>query len=375
MALDPAGRSSIDAPSPRVILSSASIPDRRHAVHRSSPLTFADPLLNNRTCVMAEAPLYIHGAGSFSPAARPVRAVAAELGVDASSYRGWEHFCRAGPDQHPSTMGAEAVRRALAAGGGAVASLRLIVYTGVSRDYLPSWSVATEIIRLLGAGSACLGIDLSQGCVGTLVGLELVRSWLASNGGGSAVVVAAERWTETISRVDPAQSRLWAHSDGAGAVLVASSPGPAALAFRGACFASRAELNDHVLIEYGGTRNPVAPPGRDPRSRRLSDRTYKEIIAIYRSGYEEALGAALQRFPGSPSRLVCNQVSPTVVDILRELTGVRVERVVTTGPELGHQGAADVLVGLERLGRLDPGERVAVAASAPYAFGAGIIES
>ncbi len=325
--------------------------------------------------VTSDAPLYILGAGSFSPAARSVREAAAALGVDASSYRGWEHFCQAEPDQHPSTMGAEAVRRALAAGGATPASLRLLIYTGVSRDYLPSWSVATEIIRLLGAGSACLGVDLASGCVGTLVGLELSRTWLAANGGGCAVVVAAERWTQTVSRADPAQSRLWAHSDGAGAVLVASAPGPATPGFRGACFASRAELNDHVLIEYGGTRNPVAPPGRDPRSRRLSDRTYKEVIAVYRSGYEQAFRAALERFSGPLSRLVCNQVSPTIVDILRELSGVPVEGVVTTGPELGHQGAADVLVGLERLGRLDPGERVAIAASAPYAFGVGVLES
>jgi 3-oxoacyl-[acyl-carrier-protein] synthase-3 len=319
------------------------------------------------------APLYIHGVGSFSPPSSSVREVASALGVDASDYRGWERFCRAGPDQHPSTMAAEAARRALSAAGRAPASLKLVVYSGVSRDYPPSWSVATEIVRLLGAGPSCFGIDLTIGCVGTLAALELARTWLGANAGGHGIVAAAERWTYTVSRTDPAQARLWSHSDGAGAVAVGSDPAPGALAFLGACFASRPEMNDHVLVEYGGTRNPMPPPGRDPFARRLSGRTYKEVIAIYRDGYGEAFRAALERFPGPLSRLVCNQVSPTIVTILSELSGVPPEAVVTTGHEQGHQGAADVLVGLERLGPMRSGQRVAVAASSPYAFGVGIV--
>ena len=318
------------------------------------------------------APLYIHGAGSFSPPSSSVREVASELGVDASDYRGWERFCRAGPDQHPSTMAAEAARRALTAAGRTPASLELVVHSGVSRDYPPSWSVATEIVRLLGAGPSCFGIDLALGCVGTLAALELARTWLGANGGGHGIVAAAERWTYTVSRTDPAQARLWSHSDGAGAVAVGTDPAPGAFAFLGACFASRPEMNDHVLVEYGGTRNPMPPPGRDPFARRLSGRTYKDVIAIYRDGYGEALRGALERFPGKLSRLVCNQVSPTIVAILSELSGVAPEAVITTGHQQGHQGAADVLVGIERVGPLHPGERFAVAASAPYAFGVGI---
>jgi 3-oxoacyl-[acyl-carrier-protein] synthase-3 len=320
------------------------------------------------------SPLYLHGAGSFAPPASSVREVAAALGVDTSDYRGWERFCRAGPDDQPSTMGAEAARRALAAASLSPRSVQLVIHSGVSRDYPPSWSVATEIVRLLGAGTSCLGMDLALGCVGTLAALELARAWLGTRGGGHAIVVAAERWTYTVSRTDRAQSRLWAHSDGAGAVVVGHEPAPGALAFLGASFAGRAEMNDHVRVDYGGTRNPVPPPGHDPFARRVSARSYKEVLAVYRSGYEEALRGALDRFQGPLARLVCNQVSPTVVGILGELCEVAPASVVITGHELGHQGAADVLVGLERLASARPqaGERVAVAASAPYAFGVGI---
>jgi len=319
------------------------------------------------------APLYIHGAGSFGPPSSSVREVASSLGVDASDYRGWQRFCQAEPEQHPSTMAAEAARRALAAAGRTPDSLRLVVHSGVSRDYPPSWSVATEIVRLIGAGPSCLGFDVGLGCVGTLVALELARTWLGANAGGDGIVAAAERWTYTVSRTERAQARLWSHSDGAGAVAVGSEAAPGALAFLGACFATRPEMNDHVLVEYGGTRNPVPPPGRDPFARRLSGRTYKEVLSIYRDGYGEAFRAAVERFPGPLSRLVCNQVSPTVVAILGELCGVPPDAVITTGHELGHQGAADVLVGLERLSATTPGERIAVAASAPYAFGVGIV--
>jgi 3-oxoacyl-[acyl-carrier-protein] synthase III len=269
-------------------------------------------------------------------------------------------------------MASEAVRRALAAAGRLPTDLRLIVNTSASRDYLPSWSVAIEIARLLGTGTRCLGLDLTAGCVGALAALELARTWLAGNGGGCAAIAAGERWAHTIARDDPRQSRVWSHSDGAGAVIATTEPTPGAPAFLGACFHTRADLNDHVLVEYGGTRNPVPPPGQSPHARRLSTRTAKEILAIYRAGYQAAFTMLCDRFACRPTRLVCNQVSPKVVEMLREICDLPAEAVITTGPELGHQGAADVLVALERLPR-GTGEHVAIASSAPYAFGFGAL--
>ncbi len=321
---------------------------------------------------MADPALYLLGAGSFAPPSHAVRDAAARLGVSAANYRGWDRFCQATDDDHPSTMASEAVRRALAAAGRAPTDLRLVVHTGASRDYPPSWSVAIEIARLLGAGPGCLGLDLTAGCVGTLAALELARTWLAANGGGCAAIAAGERWAHTIARDDPRQHRVWSHSDGAGAVIATSEPTTGAPAFLGACFYTRADLNDHVLVEYGGTRNPVAPQGQNPHARRLSTRSAPEILDIYRAGYQAAFTMMRERFACRPTRLVCNQVSPKVVEMLREICGLAADAVIVTGPELGHQGAADVLVSLERLPR-GTGEQVAVAASAPYAFGFGAI--
>lgn len=321
---------------------------------------------------MANAALYLLGAGSFAPPSHAVSDVAARLGVSAADYRGWDRFCEATEDDHPSTMASEAVRRALAAAGRAPSDLRLVVHAGASRDYVPSWSVAIEIARLLGAGPSCLGLDLTAGCVGTLAALELARTWLAANGEGCAAIAAGERWAHTIARDDPRQNRVWSHSDGAGAVIATSAPTPGAPAFLGACFSTHADFNDHVLVEYGGTRNPVAPPGRSPHARRLSTRSAQEILGVYLAGYQAAYTMMCERFAHRPTRLLCNQISPKVVDVLREICGLTADAVIVTGPELGHQGAADVLVSLERMPR-GTGEHVAIASSAPYAFGFGAI--
>src|SRR6185436_20963669 len=100
----------------------------------------------------------------------------------------------AGDDEHPSGMAAQALARALARAGISSEHLSLVVSCGVSRDYPPSWSVATEVIRVHELGASCFGVDVTLGCLGALVGLQVARGWLRSSGGGYAAVVTAERW-------------------------------------------------------------------------------------------------------------------------------------------------------------------------------------
>ena len=105
---------------------------------------------------------------------RQVREVVLEAGQDPSAYQGWANCCHALAEDHPSTMGTTALRRALEDAKVEPAELKLVLFAGMSRDYLPSWSVATEIMKACGTGGHCMGLDMTAGCLGALSALCLL---------------------------------------------------------------------------------------------------------------------------------------------------------------------------------------------------------
>ncbi len=336
------------------------------------------------------AGLDILGIGLDIPPATDTRALCRLAGADTTGFRGWDQVCIAREDEHPSTLGAAALRAALADAGVSPADLSIVVSAGMSRDYLPSWSLSTEVMKAAGTGPAALGIDLTAGCLGTLAALNLAHGWLTVAGGGYAAIVTAERWSYTVDRSANSAMSLWSHSDGAGALVVGlggagehstgkhgagETRGDRPLAvYRGAEFVSAPELNGRVLIKYGGTRYPVAPPGVSATSRTLSASRAETVRETYKDNYQAALTALTKRFGVTPTRLVCNQITPGTVRMLTRLTGLPPSAVVVSGHDVGHIGPADIIVGLDRLvraGQLDG--PVGVASSTPYSFGFGLI--
>jgi 3-oxoacyl-[acyl-carrier-protein] synthase III len=319
--------------------------------------------------------LDILGIGLDIPPAADTRDLCRAAGADTSEFRGWDNVCIARADEHPSTMGAAALRAALDDAGVSGADLGVVVSAGMSRDYLPSWSLSTEIMKAAGSPAAALGIDLTLGCLGTLAALNVALGWLTVAGGGYAAIVTAERWAYTVDRSSPATMTLWAHSDGAGALVVGLGTGDTPLAvYQGAEFVSAPEMNGRVLIKYGGTRHPVAPPDVSASHRTLSSSPREQVREKYKDCYGAALAALNKRFDVVPARLICNQITPGTVRMLTRLTGLSPSSVVVSGHDVGHIGPADIIVGLDRLRRAGQVDGpVAVASSTPYSFGFGLI--
>ena len=321
------------------------------------------------------AGLDILGVGLDIPPATDTRALCQSAGADTREFRGWDNVCVARENEHPSTMGAAALRAALNDAGVSPADLGIVVSAGMSRDYLPSWSLSTEIMQAAGTRPTALGIDLTVGCLGTLAALNVARGWLTVAGGGYAAIVTAERWAYTVDRSVTTTMTLWAHSDGAGALVVGLGTGDPALGvYQGAEFVSAPEMNGRVLIKYGGTRYPVAPPGVSATSRTLSPSPRHEVRDKYQNCYDAALTALTKRFGVIPARLICNQITPGTVRMLTRLTGLPPDAVVVSGHDVGHIGPADIIVGFDRLRRAGQVDGpVAVASSTPYSFGFGLI--
>ncbi|MFN8025583.1 MAG: hypothetical protein U0W40_04240 [Acidimicrobiia bacterium] len=234
--------------------------------------------------------------------------------------------------------------------------------------------MANEIMHANGASNRCLGLDLSAGCVGTLAAVDLAAGWLAAHGGGCAAVVAAERWSQTIDYTDPGTVNLWAYGDSAGALVVGTGVDHAAkLQYEGAEFASAAELNGHVLIPYGGTREPLAPEGANPFARRVSDRPKDVITSTYRANYQRAFDALQARCPLEPTRMVSNQTSPAIIGMTSTSVGME-GRTIVTGHDTGHLGGTDMIMGISTFLHDEHGEYaddqvLLVGASASYGFG------
>jgi 3-oxoacyl-[acyl-carrier-protein] synthase III len=323
--------------------------------------------------VNGQGALAVLGVGLYLPPTVSVAEWAAAHGADVGDFKGWERAAHAGPDDHPSTMGAHALRVALDRAGVDAADLRLVLYSGASRDYVPSWSVASEMMDLCGASDACLGLDMTAGCLATVAALDLAQGWLAVHGGGLAAVVAAERWSQTIDYADPTTVNLWGYGDSAGAIVLgAGVPRPSRIDFAGAEFRSAAANNGHVFVPYGGTRRPVAPPGVDPFARQVSDRPKQDVLDSYRRGYRDASDALRKRFDLQATRLLCNQTSPSMVGMITDVLGMQ-GRAIVTGHDFGHLGGPDVIVGLDRLLEGDYDDEVVVmGASAAFGFGMGL---
>lgn len=319
--------------------------------------------------------LAIHANAVFLPAACDAAQFAAAEGADTTDYSGWATIPVAGDDDHPSTMNTTALEEALRRADVSADELSLVVSGGISRDYAPSWSIATEAMRLCGASDRCIGVDLTSGCLGGLLALDFASGWLAARGGGYAAIICSERWTWTVERADPASRPFWGIGDGAAASIVGVGTDKPVLAeFVGAEYCSSSELNTQVLIRYGGTRNPSAPPGEHPHQRSVSERNSRDVRKLYHRGYMTAIDRARARFGVMPDWLVCNQITPSLVDEIGTLAGVDADSVIRTGELFGHIGSADLQIGVERLLRSGPLRAPAMlAASTPYAFGAGVL--
>ena len=319
--------------------------------------------------------LSILGTGVYLPPARPVRDVVQDAGTDSSVYEGWTNSCHALDEDHPSSMGAKALRAALKNADLDPAEIKLVLFAGMSRDYLPSWSVALEIMKECGVGGSSLGLDLTVGCLGALNAFDMAQGWLAVRGGGVAAIVTAERWTYTVDYSSIENYGLWGHGDGAGAAIVSLETSHAAKAkFCGAEFVTQSDLNGMVLVEYGGTRNPIAPEGETPFQRKLRMVDRGDIRQRYSDGYSNSYNALKTRFECEPERAIINQTSKMFMHLISAVIGIPIENFVLTGDETGHVGSADILIGLDRVLRGDGiSQPYLVAGSTPYAFGSGLV--
>lgn len=275
-------------------------------------------------------------------------------------------------DEHPSDFSVKSAKMAMQLAGVQPGDIGRVIYTGVSRDYLPSWSMALEIIGRLKLPNA-VGFDLTMGCVSTLMALELSTA-MNSNGRGPFVLIcAAERWSHTISRKVPFSIGALAHADGGASCLV--GPG-ASNKFGSLSGLTIPELNAHIYIPAGGTQEPFSEKALrglrhyrqkgTPADLNIVDLYIKSYIDVIEKGLK--INAALMK---DFQFLITNQVRSEMRMKIAQSLKIDSKHYPSTYETLGHLGSADVLVSLEKIwSELKPGNTVMCATSTPGTYGA-----
>lgn len=279
-----------------------------------------------------------------------------------------------GDDEHPADFSTRAVERALAAMGAGAGDVGLVIYTGVSRDYLPSYSVALDVVQRLGLERA-LAYDLSLGCAAPLVAADHARRRGPDGRPPLSVVVTAERWSHTLSPRVPFPLAWIAHADG-GAAMVLGPDAP--LAVSPTQVHVRADFNRFLVIPAGGTREPPSATtvAEDRHARRVFEKPPVDVTEAYVEGYQSVVSGTLRARGvelADVALLLMNQIRPELRRRVLSALDLAAERTLDSYPFLGHLGGADTLVGLElaaRRGLLARGSTLVMAASSVSAFAA-----
>jgi 3-oxoacyl-[acyl-carrier-protein] synthase III len=291
---------------------------------------------------MGGTPLGMLGFGFHLFEPLSIAETAAARGGWFDGYRGFKSFCKAGVDDRPSTMAAAAADVAIIDATINRSQIDLVIYVGTSKDHSGAFSVAAEVIRHLELGPNVVGFDVMYGCGGVLPALEIAQSWLATRGGGYALIVSAEKWSHTVPRDNPDLWFLWYYSDGAAAVVVGSNPARAATTFVSGVYRNRSRYTRRVVIDESASLRKIidSPPQATVRK-------------DYVSSIKEVIEEALERSRTQPRFVVSTQMTPEIMREIGAIAGVAEDNVVISADDVGHLGAGDVLLGLSRLKQAD----------------------
>lgn len=254
----------------------------------------------------------------------------------------------AGPDDHPSTMGARATAAALEAARLHPGDLDLLIFAGVTRDWPPPWVAAFGVLHELGATRAG-GFDLSSRCSGVIDALWLAKLLVESGTHRHVAVCCAERFDYLMGparRPEVVTDAIF--GTGAATAIVSREAGSTIAGFSSL---TNSELSSHKAScpMAGGSRRPLdraAFEGGAHRWQGQLSMRQAEQIARFSADADRHNYAELRRQTGFAAIdfVACSPFYPEPqLRVLAEL-GVPATSTLFTIPYLGHIGGADLLL-------------------------------
>ena len=276
----------------------------------------------------------------------------------------------AGPDDHPSTMGARATRRALEAAELAVDDLDLLIFSGVTRDWPAPWIAAFGVLHELGA-TRTAGFDLANRCSGGIDALWVARTLVEAGSHRHVAVCCADRFDYLVGDDRRAEFALGAvYSTGAATAIVSRDAGNAIVGFSGLV---NPDLSAHRLRApvAGGSRRPLDPTAVAEHLHQWQGQlSIRELegIAQFTEQADRHNYAEIRRQTGFTDIdfIASSPLRPEPQLQLFEELGVPRDRTLTTIPMLGHIGTAGTFLslGIATAARRTIGRRIVMSARA-----------
>jgi len=272
----------------------------------------------------------------------------------------------AGPGETSSSMAIEAARAALQVADADPREIDLIIVGTATPDYLFP-ATACLVQNALGASRAG-AFDLSAGCSGFVYALAMGHQAIASEEHRLVLVIGVD----TLSRVVDWQDRNTCvlFGDGAGAVLLKASEGPAGvLATVLGADGSGGRL---LIIPAGGSALPASQETVEKRQHTIQmngQEVFRFATHIVEQATEQVVKKAGIKL-GDVALIVPHQANLRILQTAAKRLKLPLERFVVNLQEYGNTSAASVPIALceaIRDGRVAPGQNIVL-----LGFGAGL---
>jgi len=264
-----------------------------------------------------------------------------------------------------SDLGARAADRALKDAGITATDVDLILVATCTGDS-PLPSTACLIQHRLGASRAA-ACDLSAACCGFIYALAVGDAYVKT-GARHVLVVGAEVMSAIMDWTDRGTCVLF--GDGAGAVVLAPSPGEAGIL--SSHLHSDGNLWDLICVPGGGSRNPpsekMVTEGLQYLKMKGSE-TFKVAVKTLEDAAREAL-AANHLTVQDVDVYVPHQANIRIIKAVAQRLGLPMDKVVVNIDRYGNTSAASIPLALDeavKAGRIKPGSLVLI-----EAFGGGL---
>lgn len=264
------------------------------------------------------------------------------------------------PGERVYEFAARAGAAALADAGVEATALDLIIVaTTTNEDLLPA--VAARVGAELGAKGAG-AFDLAAACTGFVSAVSVATGLIESGRAGAILVVGADLMSTITDPDDRPTAAVFA--DGAGAVLVRSSPG-------------EGRIGPVVLGTDGNEAELIYVTGQERLIRMKGHETFRYAVDRMSEATEQALAAAGLGLDDA-DLFIYHQANARILRAVGERLGLPEQKVVDCIGKLGNTSAATIPLALaeaRREGRLEPGSRVLLAAfGAGLSWGATVVE-
>jgi 3-oxoacyl-[acyl-carrier-protein] synthase-3 len=279
----------------------------------------------------------------------------------------------AAPGETTSVMGAEAVRRLMAARGLGPDEVDVLIVATVTPDMLFP-ATACLIQDRLGLRNVW-GFDLSAACSGFLYALTTGAQFIASGAHRRVIVVGADLMSAIIDPLDRTTAVLF--GDGAGAVLLEEAePGFGILDFHHVVDGSgRGDL----LMPAGGSLKPASAATVAAREHFLRQNG-RVVFKFAVSKMAESVERLLQRHgltAADVAVVIPHQANQRILDATADRLGLPRERMASVIARYGNTTAATLPLALDdvvRGGKLSRGDLlVFVAVGAGFTVGATLV--